>query len=101
VDLRRFQRTPIDEDVTFAPAGADAAKGAHGRARDISLGGMFIETKAPLPFGANLSVVIRLSGETLVLPAVSRWARDSGMGVQFGLLGARETHLITELSRAE
>jgi hypothetical protein len=30
---------------------------------------------------------------------VVRWVRDGGMGVQFGLLGAVETHIITEISR--
>ena len=33
------------------------------------------------------------------LPGVVRWNRDDGMGVQFGLIGARETHAITELTR--
>jgi hypothetical protein len=30
-----------------------------------------------------------------------RWTRSDGMGVQFGLIGARETHAITELTRAK
>jgi type IV pilus assembly protein PilZ len=33
----------------------------------------------------------------LAIPGVVRWARDGGMGVQFGLLGARETHAIMSL----
>jgi hypothetical protein len=31
------------------------------------------------------------------LPGVIRWMRNGGMGVQFGLLGARETYTITEV----
>ena len=33
------------------------------------------------------------------IPGVVRWTRPDGMGVQFGLLGARETHAITELTK--
>ncbi len=36
----------------------------------------------------------------LKLPGVVRWVRDGGMGVQFGLLGALETHVITEIGRS-
>jgi hypothetical protein len=35
---------------------------------------------------------MRLSGTV-------RWTTKSGIGVQFGLLGARETHTITEIVR--
>jgi hypothetical protein len=31
--------------------------------------------------------------------AVDERARDGGMGVQFGLLGAQETHAVTEIER--
>jgi PilZ domain len=99
-ELRRYQRTPIDEDITFN----DSDGGAHaGLARDISLGGMFIATRSPLPFGAPLTVVIRLRGqsESMKLPAIARWTRTDGMGVQFGNLGARETHVITEACRTD
>jgi hypothetical protein len=33
----------------------------------------------------------------LRLPAIVRWATPDGFGVQFGSLGARETHAISEL----
>ena len=36
----------------------------------------------------------------MVLPAIVRWTSPVGMGVQFGLLGVRETHAITEIVRA-
>jgi type IV pilus assembly protein PilZ len=36
----------------------------------------------------------------MALPAVVRWTSKDGMGVQFGLLGARETHEITEFVKA-
>jgi len=73
-----------------------------GQSTDISLGGMFIETTQPAPFGAEIVVHVHVPGEpsAFALPGVVRWVRSDGMGVQFGLLGARETHTITELVRA-
>lgn len=97
VDLRKYQRTRIDEDVTFRDKDG---RSYSGRARDISLGGMFVETTTPLGFGDTLTLQIRLKGaaEPMNLPAIARWLRSDGMGVQFGNLGARETHVITEVS---
>jgi type IV pilus assembly protein PilZ len=62
---------------------------------------MFVETSAPFPFGTEVIVHLRLPAykEEFLLPAVVRWTRQDGMGVQFGLLGARETHAITEVVR--
>lgn len=75
-----------------------------GKARDISLGGMFIETTKTLAFGTPLEVRLQVTGggakdAELVLPAVARWASPTGMGVQFGLYGVKETHILTELTR--
>jgi type IV pilus assembly protein PilZ len=68
-------------------------------ARDVSLGGMFIESDAGLPFGVVVTVVLDLPQFTrpLRLPAVVRWTNPTGFGLQFGLLGARDTHAITSL----
>jgi type IV pilus assembly protein PilZ len=101
VELRRYERTPIDVAVEFAAKGSRDR--AAGRALDLSLGGMYVETAAPLPFGAELVVHVVLPGQKapFALPAVVRWTRTGeGMGLQFGLLGARETHAITELTKA-
>ena len=99
VEQRGHARAPLDSPVSFSLKGR-AGKTA-GVARDISLGGMFIETAAPAPFGASVIVHVTLPGadDAFDLPGVVRWVRDGGMGVQFGLLGAVETHLITEISR--
>jgi Tfp pilus assembly protein PilZ len=63
---------------------------------------MFVETATPAAFGADVILHVELPGgtEPFALPGVVRWVRDGGMGVQFGLLGALETHLITEINRA-
>ena len=101
VELRRYQRAAIDVPVEFGARGS--TERIAGRARDISLGGMFIESLTPLPFGAGLVIHVTLPGQksAFALPGVVRWLRGSdGMGVQFGLIGARETHAITELTKA-
>jgi PilZ domain len=96
---RRFHRAPLQRAVLFAPKGEDVF--CDGVAMDISLGGMFIATELPDPFGAEIVVLMRVerSGPDLALPAVVRWTRQDGMGVQFGLLGARATFEITEILR--
>jgi type IV pilus assembly protein PilZ len=100
VELRRFKRARIRYPVLFAPADDDVF--TDGVAVDISLGGMFIESEFPCAFGATIQIHLTPAGATseLVLPATVRWTRPDGMGVQFGLLGARETFAITELVRA-
>jgi type IV pilus assembly protein PilZ len=70
-----------------------------GTAKDISIGGMFVESEEEVAFGDELSIVVRLpsSKQEFTLPAVVRWLAPGGFGVQFGLLGARETHAISLL----
>ncbi len=64
---------------------------------------MFIETTTPLPFKSELTVHITLPGQKapFAFPGVVRWTRSDGMGVQFGLIGARETHAITEVTKEQ
>ena len=64
-------------------------------------GSVFGTPLAGAVFGAEVVIRTNLPGssEEHVLPGVVRWTRPDGMGVQFGLLGARETHLITEILR--
>jgi hypothetical protein len=73
-----------------------------GHSKDISIGGMFIESETPVSFGTEVSIVLRLpkAKADCRLPAVIRWLKPGGFGVQFGLLGARETHAISELMKS-
>ena len=99
IDLRRHPRVRFDADVSFTLKGkTDKLKG---RGRDMSLGGMFIETEYPLAHNAELVVSLTIPGQAapFAIPAVVRWQAPDGMGVQFGLIGARETHAITEYAR--
>lgn len=99
IEQRRHARAPIASSIVFFVKGESAERS--GTARDISVGGMSVETTSPAPFGAEVVAHAQLPGstETLALPAVVRWVRDGKMGLQFGLLGAKETHVITEIKR--
>jgi Tfp pilus assembly protein PilZ len=59
---------------------------------------MFIQTDFPSHFGEHIVVYLTLPGgkREMALPAVVRWRRDNGMGVQFEPLGAQDTHAIVE-----
>lgn len=70
--------------------------------RDISHGGMFLAGPAPCPVGTELLLVFDLPGMGKArIPGFVRWHRADGFGVQFGLLGARETHAIGRLIRSQ
>jgi PilZ domain-containing protein len=113
LELRRFTRAPINKPVLFAPKDDDVL--FDGVATDISLGGMFISSEYAAPFGVEIVIHLTLDGAPpsearrrahegqasteLILPAIVRWVRAGGMGVQFRLLGARETFEITEMVR--
>jgi hypothetical protein len=98
IELRRYQRAPIDVPVQFVVKGGKEPRPA--RSKDISLGGMYVVTSEPLAFGAEIVVSLTLPGQKapFALPGIVRWCRPDGMGIQFGMLGARETHAITELT---
>jgi len=65
------------------------------------VGGMFLQASDSPPFGTELTIVGRLPGakKDMRLPAIVRWTKLGGFGVQFGLLGALETHLLSELMK--
>jgi Tfp pilus assembly protein PilZ len=98
-DKRLHARVPIDVTLSCERAGA-APFPAH--AKDVSVGGMFLESAEQPPFGTEIVIAGRLPGakKEVRLPAVVRWAKPDGFGVQFGLLGAFETHVLSELMKA-
>jgi hypothetical protein len=98
-DKRVHPRVPLIADVVCEVSGAVPILG---RAKDISIGGMFIESETPVTFGTEVSIVLRLPNTKADsrLPGTIRWLNPGGFGVQFGLLGARETHAISELFKS-
>jgi Tfp pilus assembly protein PilZ len=97
-DKRSHPRVPIDAVFSCEPKGGAAFQA---KARDISIGGMFLEASQSPAFGTELTIVGRLPGakNDLKLPGVVRWVKPGGFGVQFGLLGALETHVLSELMK--
>jgi len=67
--------------------------------RDLSLGGAYLETLSPGVFGERIVLMLKLPDleKLATIEATVRWTKPEGMGVQFGLLGARETHGIVTL----
>lgn len=99
VEQRRYARAVIEAPLTFTLKGKNDWRDGVGK--DISVGGMSIETSENVPFNADIEVSVQLPGDDdiFLLPGVVRWARGGRIGVQFGLIGAKETHVITEIAR--
>lgn len=102
IDLRRTPRVPLQTAIEFQSESDDVPVRMEGVARDISLGGMFIETEVPCPEGERILIYLTLPDgrREMSLPATVRWTAKDGMGAQFGLLGARDTHEITSFVAA-
>jgi type IV pilus assembly protein PilZ len=99
VDKRRHPRKPVDIPVEFAERGS--ATRTPGRAKDISIGGVSIESASPLAFSTEIDIYLSFGPRQvpLLLGGVVRWTSGTCMGVQFALLGARETYAVTEIAR--
>jgi hypothetical protein len=99
-DKRVHARVPINVTVTCEQAGGPSFEAF---AKDISVGGMFLQLEGPPAIGTELTIVAMLPGAKKVvrLPAIVRWVKPNGFGLQFGLLGAFETHVISELMRVD
>lgn len=95
IEKRRHARNPVDLEAKVS----DGTRTLEGRARDLSVGGMFFEGEAAFAFGTKVEVSLGVLTLThgFVIPAVVRWTAPEGLGLQFGLLGARETHEITKI----
>lgn len=80
----------------------ETASGQHldVQSQDISQGGIFLRTEDTLPIGSPVTLTLDLPGiDGSHVPGFVRWIKDDGFGVQFGLLGARETHAIGKVVR--
>jgi len=81
---------------------ADCTSGGQtfrGVATDVSLGGAFIETEQRPQFGSEIRLDLHVGGKlgTLSCSGKVRWSNERGFGMQFGLLGARDTHALVQL----
>ncbi|MEO6419354.1 MAG: PilZ domain-containing protein [Polyangiaceae bacterium] len=98
LEKRQRARAALDVDVEIR---LDDETSHRGYARDISIGGMFVEAELDVPFGANVLITLLFPKERALcaLPATVRWSTAHGFGIQFKLLGVRETYAITEATR--
>lgn len=97
-EKRRHRRVEYRTEITCTPEGGEPFV-AH--SKDVSLGGMFVESERNPVFGTKLVVEMDFPGQKtrLSLPCIVRWNMPEGFGVQFGLLGAKETHALTRIMR--
>ena len=91
---RRQHRVTVDIPVGFSFAGHQF----HGTAKNLSVGGMFIETRGSLPFSAEILLMFTVPHprQIVVVQAQVRWIEGqngtaAGIGVQF--LGLRAKHV--------
>jgi hypothetical protein len=73
-----------------------------GTTRDLSLGGMFVHTVAPVRFATEVTVQLAIAslkyeGE---VPAVVRWLSPGGVGLAFRSLRARDVHAFNQLFKS-
>lgn len=94
-EKRRHPRRLVRLPIRIYPKKAEAFEG---ETIDLSVGGMFIGSGGKVAFGEDVEVELELPelGPTR-LPAIVRWLRPEGFGVQFGLLGAKHTHALAGL----
>lgn len=69
---------------------------------NVSLGGMYLLSEQPLPYGAKVQVEVFLPAlrEHVTIDSVVRWEKPDGMGVQFGSLRAREVWAFNQLFKS-
>lgn len=98
-EKRRHERVEFRIPVTCTQSGGPSVEGA---IVDLSVGGVFIEAPASPRYGTRIVIHADLPGAPgLALAAIVRWTKPEGFGVQFGLLGAKETHALAAIvSRA-
>lgn len=92
-------RSQVEIPVVYRASPSDTE--TEGLVTDIGFGGSFVESGNVPAFGTKVTIRMRLPGHTfdMTLPGIVRWTKATGFGVQFGLLGIRETHTLTQFLR--
>jgi type IV pilus assembly protein PilZ len=94
-EKRTQPRHLVDLDVTCETADGSFA----GKMRNLSVAGAFVEAleHPGLSTWFDLLITLPRVGHRR-LTAVVRWTTSEGFGVQFGPMGAQETHALIELT---
>jgi type IV pilus assembly protein PilZ len=99
LEKRRHPRKPVELAATLSLEGTEEVIG--GKIRDLSIGGTFFLCSESIPFATRVTMwIVFPKHGSLAIPAVVRWGGQEGVGLQFGLMGARETHAIVEILSA-
>ena len=95
-EKREHVRVPVSLSAQCEPSGAEPFAG---EMTDLSLCGARVASGRMVPVGTSMVIVVQLPSahEASRLPATVRWTVGESFGVQFGLLGARDTRVIAEL----
>ncbi len=104
-DVRTIENRKHPRKTVALAAGWSRPDGPRFEARcsDVSLGGCFLEVEPGAEFGADILVHLALPpaadghAHAAVVPGTVRWTRPQGMGIQFGLMGARDTAALLKL----
>jgi hypothetical protein len=97
------KRRSVRVGIELAVIIEHAATRAHAQIANIGFGGAFIRTPERFAYGARIDLWLPLLGPGTVshFASVVRWCDDSGFGVQFLAVGAREAYALTELALAD
>ncbi len=96
-EKRAQSRSVIRIAVTCTTDGGATLSGV---TRDVSTGGMYVESQDIPAFGTKIGLQLDYPGlHGIILPGIVRWTKADGFGIQFQLLGARETHTLAEIVR--
>jgi len=97
-DRRMHIRVPAQIEVQYELPGGPTQDAV---TVDIGLGGTRLQSARPPPAGSPVTVVAQLPGaaDRSRIPATVRWTGSDQFGVEFGLIAARDTHLIVDMMR--
>lgn len=101
-DKRQYQRAVLQVKVRVVPKNSAAWETWETESFDISVGGMLLAGQSAAKIGEEVVLVFELPklGE-VQMPGFVRWSSERGIGIQFGLIGPRETHAIGGLVRQQ
>ena len=96
-EKRAYSRIEFCTDATCTTEGGATVVG---RTRDLSVGGAYVESQEIPAFGSKVTLNIAVPEHgALQLQGIVRWTKPDGFGIQFQLLGAKETYVIAKLTR--
>jgi hypothetical protein len=98
--MRRASRPEImvPQFVSFSPRGTDDRSA--GWIVRLSIVGADVESLAPPPVGTEVDLIAKLKEQEIALHGRVQWSTQGQFGVQFGLLGVRETRAILETAES-